>query len=110
MLEISMEFRKGILFVRLYGILNGDTCYKLKENLTDLIKDNGIKYVLINLSNIHYVDKYGIYSILDNYKNIVHNQGKLMICGINNLFKNNIILDDLYQLSDELKAFNMVNV
>jgi anti-anti-sigma regulatory factor len=48
-----MEFRKGILFVRLRGILNGDTCYQLEDHLTSLVRDNGIKYLLINLNELN---------------------------------------------------------
>ena len=48
MLDINMEFKQGILLVRLKGLLNGDTVGILKKDLEMIIKDNGIKYVLIN--------------------------------------------------------------
>ena len=51
MLDIDMRFKQGILFIRLNGILNGDTCMKLEESISTLIEDNGIKYVLFNLNN-----------------------------------------------------------
>ena len=38
MLYIDMRFKKGILFVRLKGILNGDTCTTLDNDLTSLIE------------------------------------------------------------------------
>ena len=106
-----MEFQKGILFVRLRGSLNGDTCAKLENNLTELINTNGIKYVLINLYELDYIDKYGINIIIKNYINITKNKGKFIICGINKLFEyNSKITDNLYQVQDEAKAFNVVNV
>ena len=52
MLDIDMRFKQGILFIRLSGILNGDTCMKLEESISTLIEDNGIKYVLFNLNNL----------------------------------------------------------
>ena len=70
MLDIDMRFKQGILFIRLNGILNGDTCMKLEESISTLIEDNGIKYVLFNLNNLDYIDKYGINLILKNYINI----------------------------------------
>ena len=33
MLDIDMRFKQGILFIRLNGILNGDTCMKLEESI-----------------------------------------------------------------------------
>ena len=76
MLDIDMEFRKGILFVRLRGVLNGDTALELDENLTSIITDNGIKYLLINLNELTYIDKYGLKVIFKNYQNININNGK----------------------------------
>ena len=56
MLDIDMEFKQGILMVRLKGILNGDTVGLLKSDLEMVIKDNGIKYVLLNLKKLDYID------------------------------------------------------
>lgn len=111
MLEIDMEFKKGILFVRLKGILNGDTCTNLEDDLTSLIRNNGIRYVLLNLNDLTYIDKYGINVIIKNYLNISSNEGKLIIVGISKLFDyNSNIIDNLYQINEEEKAFNLVNI
>ena len=111
MLNIDMEFRKGILFVRLNGILNGDTSLKLDEELTSTINNNGIKYLLINLKELTSIDKYGIDIIIKNYINIMNNQGKFIICGINKLFEyNGNILKNLYQVNNEMKAFEVINI
>ncbi len=111
MLETNMEFKKGILFVRLKGVLNGDTCTNLEDDLTTLIRNNGIRYVLLNLEELTYIDKYGINIIIKNYINISSNDGKLIIVGINKLFDYNInVIDNLYQISEEQAAFNLVNI
>lgn len=111
MLDIDMRFKKGILFVRLKGILNGDTCKNLDDNLYSLVEDNGIKYVLLNLENVNYVDKYGINTIIKNYINVSNNNGKFIIVGINKLFSyNEKVLDNLYQINDESKVFNLISL
>ncbi len=38
MLDINMEFKQGILLVRLKGLLNGDTVGILKKDLEMIIK------------------------------------------------------------------------
>lgn len=111
MLDINMEFNQGILFVRLRGILNGDTIGLLKKDLDVVIRDNGIKYVLINLNNLSYIDSYGLEAIKLSYRQITNNNGKLIICGINKLFEQNKLLaDNLYQVSDEVIAYELVNI
>ena len=111
MLSIDMEFKQGILFVRLKGILNGDTCIKLDKELYDLIFNNGIRYLLLNLNDISYIDKFGLKSIFKNYKLIALNNGKMIICGINKLFdyEENII-GKLYQVKEENEVYGVVNI
>ncbi|MGM9878980.1 MAG: anti-sigma factor antagonist [Bacilli bacterium] len=111
MLDIDMEFKQGILMVRLKGILNGDTVNLLKSDLEMVIKDNGIKYVLLNLKKLDYIDNYGLEAIQNSYKQIVNNKGKLIICGINKLFdKNNILTENLYQVNEEVTAYEIINI
>lgn len=111
MLKIDMQFKQGILFVRLKGILNGDTSIVLDKDLNDIIINNGIKYVLINLNKLEYADKYGLKVIIKNYKNIAKNKGKMIICGINKLFDyDNNIIGNLYQIKEEEKVYEVVKI
>lgn len=111
MLDIDMEFKQGILLVRLKGILNGDTVGLLKKDLEMVIKNNGIRYVLLNLKKLSYVDMYGLEAIKQSYKKIVDNEGKLIICGINKLFdQNNFLTDNLYQVNEEVTAYEIINI
>ena len=43
MLNTILEYRKGILFVRLKGVLDRYTLQNFKVEVSDLIKKNGIK-------------------------------------------------------------------
>ncbi len=111
MLDIDMEFKQGILLVRLKGILNGDTVGILKRDLEMVIKDNGIRYVLLNLKKLSYIDRYGLEAIKKSYDQIQNNNGKLIICGINKLFcQNNILTDNLYQVNEEITAYEIINL
>ena len=46
MLKINLEYRKGILFVRLKGNLNKNTAPKFMEYTLPIIEDYGIKYMV----------------------------------------------------------------
>ena len=111
MLDIDMEFKQGILMVRLKGVLNGYTSQILKKDLELVIKDNGIRYVLLNLKKLNYIDKYGLEVIKNSYDEIVKNDGKLILCGINKLFDyNQVITDNLYQINEEVTAYEIVSI
>ena len=111
MLDIDMEFKHGILVVRLKGILNGDTVELFKKDFEMVIKNNGIKYVLLNLKKLCFVDDYGLEAIKKTYTEIASNNGKLILCGIDKIFNNNRVLtDNLYQVNDEVMAYEIVNI
>lgn len=111
MIDMDMLFEKGIFVVRLKGVLTKESCNKIDDELSNIIRNNGIKYLLINLNDLTYIDGSGVKIILDNYKYILENKGKMMVCGINKLFDYNAcIAENFYQVNDEVAAFNLVNL
>ena len=59
MLKINMEFRKGILFVRLKGALTKYTYKSLDNYLIPVINNHGLKYLVYNLEAVTLIDSYG---------------------------------------------------
>ena len=115
MLDINYEVRKGILFIRLGGILNKSTVSKLQTEVTDMIKDNGIRNVVFNLKELESIDIKGINNLLYNYEICHNNKGKSLICGINNSLvrhriNNTRLLKYMIETSDELSAFNIIKL
>lgn len=115
MLEINMEFRKGILFVRLEGILDKTTVTKLNAEVTELVRDNGIRNLVFNISGLNSIDMKGINALFYNYELCNQNNGKSLLCGFDNTFvshriKNSRLLNYMYEASDELSAILMMNL
>lgn len=114
MLEIELEFKKGILFVRLGGILNKETIGEFSKKVTSLIKETGIRKIIFNMSNLTSVDLDGVEELYNNYK-INHNKnGNTLICGINNDSIKNFILrsrllKDVEKTRGEMEAIKIIN-
>ena len=87
MLNINLEFHKGILFTRLDGILDKNTVDKLEDEVTNLIKENGIRNTVFNISNLNFIDYDGINGLLNNYEICKLNNGKSLVCGLNGIVK-----------------------
>lgn len=104
MLDIDIECRKGIFFIRLNGILNNETVYKIKEEVLDIIQFNGIKYIVFNFENLCYIDMIGIKALKKVYKSIKNNYGNVYVCNI----KSNIVRDKILN-SDILTYIKEVN-
>lgn len=103
MLKVLMEFRKGILFVRLYGILNDDTLNKFKTDVKEVIINSGIKYVVINVENLYGISKSGVKEIKLLKKVLKKTNGQFFLFG--GEIKE---LKELVNLENELKVFERV--
>lgn len=114
MLTISTEFRSGILFVRLKGHLNKDTIGKLNKKVTNVVKNNGIRNVVFNFSNLKSIDIKGINTIFYNYELCRDNEGKSLMCGNNDNIREKLkksrLINYVYETSDELTATRILNL
>ena len=114
MLNVGTEFRKGILFVRLKGHLNKDTVNKLNKKVTNIVKENGIRNIVFNFSNLKSIDIKGINTIFYNYELCKNNQGRSMFCGNNDFIRNKLkktrLINYIYEVEDELNAIRILNL
>lgn len=111
-LRINIEYRNGILFVRLKGILTKKTVNKLNKKVTFIVSNNGIRNIVFNVSKLSKLDYKGIHSLLYNYELSKRNNGRVFICGINDqikdIVKNTHLLKYIYEISSELCAMKVL--
>ncbi len=113
MLDINFEFRRGVLFIRLRGILTKNTVKELDSEVTTLIRDNGIRNVVFNVSELSKIDLKGISRLFYNYELCKKNRGVSLLCCVNNddiheRIKKTRLFNYMVDLSDELCAFNFI--
>lgn len=105
MLKVLMEFRKGILFVRLYGMLNSDSKKIFQIKVKEVIIDAGIRYVVLNIDNLDSITKDGIKEIKSLKKIIKKMDGEFFLFGGD--IKE---LKSLVNLENELNVFERVMI
>ena len=105
MLKINLEYRKGILFIRLKGKLTRFTYPSLLNYLSPLINEKGIKYLVINLDCIKLIDKMGKEAIKIIITEVKKNHGYGIICNTKTKFD-----DSIRVVENELKAFTLLKV
>lgn len=114
MLHIEFEFRKGILFLRLFGELTVRTLHKLKEEVEDIIENSGICNIVINLKSIIRMDRVGIYGLYEEYLNR-KDSGLFMLCNSDSPTTRGFISDSILGrevpiIESEVKAFRYVTI
>ena len=103
MLIIDTEFRKGIFFIRLNGRLDN---YENLDKVSKLIDNIGIKYVVLNTSNLCMMDINTINYIINYNNKITKSKRNFLICDTN--IKRRGIFHNIPKINCELEAFALI--
>ena len=82
MLKVDMEYEKGILYVRLGGILNRKVAYKVNNYIVPVVLKHKIKYLVFNMFQLKDIDEAGMDSLLNTKCAIRTNKGKICLCEV----------------------------
>lgn len=114
MLDIDIEFRKGVLFIRLKGKLIESTKDILKDEVISLINGSGITNIVINLDNIDSIDEEGLNMIYLLKKIIESKNGSLVICNTPITIEKKLIHNKMkryiLEATNELTALKIFNI
>lgn len=114
MLNIDIEFRRGVLFIRLFGNLIDTTKKKLKDEVINLINRSGITNIVINLENINNIDQSGL-DMLWTLKSLIEaKNGRIILCNMPREIEQSFNKDKakiyLFESKNELTALNTFNI
>ncbi len=102
MVDLNIEFTRGVLFVRLTGILNEVSSMDVEEKVFEIIKDGGIRFVVFNVKNLEMSDSVKLFDKCQ--KLLEENDGRMLICG------DEMSAYDLEYVSDELSALKLLSI
>lgn len=102
MLDMNLEFTKGVLFIRLIGILNKSNEEETEEKITEIVKDGGIRYVVFNTEDLSVEDDISLFDRCNEL--IKNNNGKMILCGN----QDNVLAYNYEFVSDELSALKLL--
>lgn len=105
MLQVRTEYKKGVLFVRLKG--RHDNASYLKK-INWIIEEIGIKFVVLNITNLTDISLKSIKKIIDYRKKLIKEKRLLIICD-NNPLRNTILKSSTRQIKKEIDAFTLIN-
>ena len=83
---------------------------KFKKEVSNLIEINGIKYLVMNLKDLEYIDDLGLKQFISDYRKISSLDGKVVICGIEKKNYRNLLCNYTYISNNELNAFQLIQI
>lgn len=115
MLKVDMEFKKGILFVRLEGSLNKRNIEKFNNEVIPVVLKHGLKFVVVNLDKVNTIDTNGIESLMELNEIVSEFDGKTTLCSLTNSnVKTSLRESDynnlFYETSNELTALGVMKL
>lgn len=109
MLEIEMECKRGILFIRLRGELTKKTKAKMHKEVTELIGENKIRNVVFNIQFLSKIDSEGILELYKSYQYCLQEEGLTLLCfensKISKQLRENSLLQLIHKVPNEYSAF-----
>ena len=114
MLNTILEYRRGILFVRLEGNLVSQNIKFISNTLIPIIEKDKLENIVINMEHIDNIDLKGINFIFYMYEMCRKNKGKLLLSNINDdlriKLKRNKIFNYMKEINNELQSFEVINI
>jgi stage II sporulation protein AA (anti-sigma F factor antagonist) len=69
-LNISTLVKQGVLIVRVDGELDMHVADEFRKTVDDALEDSGVKYILLSLKGVTFIDSSGLGVILGRYKKV----------------------------------------
>ena len=115
MLKIEMEFKKGIFFIRLEGLLTKSNVNKFINECVPVILKHGIRYVVINLDKVNAIDLKGLEALMEINDIVRENKGRTTLCSLTNKEVKEIIYEydnnnSFFETSNELTALGVMKL
>lgn len=110
MLKVDMEYEKGILYVRLKGILERKVCYKINNYIVPTVLKHKIKYLVFNLMEVKDIDTSGMDALLNTKCAIRTNKGKICLCEVSDDLKIKIKRLKMKIASNEMAANRLIEI
>ena len=115
-MQLQSEFTviENVLIVRLSGELDHHSATQLKLEWQHKITSENIKHVVLNLSELHFMDSSGLGVVLGRYKEIKQLGGEMIVCSINSAVKRLFNMSGLFKIvrleADEHFALSSLGV
>lgn len=92
------ETKNNVLVVRLVGELDHHEASILRTKWQEELANEHVKHVILNLTDVTFMDSSGIGVVLGRYKEITYAGGELVICSVRESLKRIFEMSGLFKI------------
>ena len=105
-----MQYIRGILFVRLGGVLTRKNTYKINNQLVPVLLKHKIRYLVYNLYELNGIDESGVDALLNTKCAIRANKGKICLCEVSEGMKGQLKRLRIKNVQNERCVFDLIKI
>jgi stage II sporulation protein AA (anti-sigma F factor antagonist) len=114
-LQINLEYKEQqVLVVRLSGELDHHTADEVRNQVSSAIESNQIRFLVLNLEKLMFMDSSGLGVILGRYKQLKQIGGEMIICSVSPSVERLFDMSGLFKIirleSSEVEALHRLGV
>ena len=96
-MKISQEQKNDVMVCKIEGEINLNTSPELRKTFDGFITNN-VKKVIVNFSDVGYIDSSGLATLIELFQRLKKIDGKLRICDMQEKVKNVFEITKLHKL------------
>ncbi|PPA71311.1 anti-sigma F factor antagonist [Jeotgalibacillus proteolyticus] len=95
---VQAEIKKDVLLLRMQGELDHHATEKIREELLNLMDEHDIHHLVLNLSELEFMDSSGLGLMLGRYKHLQKKNGSMIVCAISEPVKRLFEMSGLFRI------------
>jgi len=96
--HLSHELRGTALIVRVGGEIDHAVAEEVRDYLDTWLRRSGARHLVLNLSDLEFMDSSGLGVILGRYRRLAPDGGRIVVCGVNSTVHRMFELSGLYRI------------
>ena len=101
-MQITGNITGNTLFIKLYGELDEYSASYCRDKLDDMFKRNNYAKIIIDLSNLTFMDSTGIGVLIGRYKKVKNSKKTIYITNPNNQIEKIFKMSGLYEIMPKI--------
>ena len=93
--------RKRTLIIRFHSDIDHHNALQIRTKADRLIERGGIKNVIFDFDEVHFMDSSGIGMIMGRYKQVIFQGGRIAACCVSNEVDRILTISGLYRVMDK---------
>lgn len=102
--EAEYSIRQQTLLIRFHSDIDHHNAAAIRTKADRLIARGGLKNIVFDFEEVHFMDSSGIGMIMGRYKQVIFQGGRIVACGVGHEVDRILTISGLYRVMDKYEG------